>query len=157
MSLVAILWIKIFCCCGRGGYSVKGNMIDDRPWHIVVPALGFFAISSIFEIVYAVMLQAFNRNHSLCDPSIQHQNCGHSEEILYKILFYCTILKTICWLIALTIMVVRVLRAPDFKVVIHNNPSKPKEFLPIEHSGDNSKENFIFINRDFPPNKSVRF
>lgn len=149
MTAMALFSLIIFCLYGRGGYTVKENVIDNQPWHIVIPALVLFAILSISEIGYSVMLQVSMK--SLCDdlkdPSIHNRYCGNVG----------TMLTPICWLIALTIMVARVFRAPDFELVIHKHPPKAEEFIPIGYSGNNSKESFIFINPDDARQESHRF
>lgn len=149
MTVMALSSIVIFCLYGRGGYTVNQDVIDNRPWRIVIPALVLFAIFSISEIVYSVLLQVLMKSlcDELIDPSIDYRYCGN----------YGTMLTPICWLIALTIMVARVIRAPDFELVVHKQSSKAEEFMPIGHSGDNSKENFIFINPDDARQESKRF
>lgn len=170
MAIMAMLWVEMFYFCGRGGFTIKKNLINDRPWRIVMPALVSFAVFSILEIIYFVVLR--KHLNALCDElrlkSIEYRekDCEYliginsltSDEPHYRILTYSSTLSLIFWLVATTIMVARVLRAPDFEIVI---PKRTKEIRdpPTVHriSENNSREKLIFINRDFASSRSVHF
>lgn len=172
MSIMAMFWVEMFYLCGRGGYTTETKrFIDDRPWRIVMPALVFFAVFTILQIKYVNVLTTYL--NALCDKlrlaSIEHRekdceyligiNSEPSGEPHYRILSYTSTLSLAFWLIATMIMVIRVLRAPDFAIVRDKCTRKEIRIPPTVYRicENNSREKMIFLNRDFASSRSVHF
>lgn len=160
-----MFWMQMFYLCGRGGYTFEQSSIDDRPWRIVIPALIFFILLTILQIIYVTVLQVNLKSH--CDHSKdeQDEDCAKFYQKnmsngypVYSILIYSSTLTTIFWLLATAIMVLRVIRAPDFQVVVDKaSKAKPVPSAIVHRiSENNSNERWIYMNREFQ-RRSVHF
>lgn len=125
-----LIFIPIFYMCGRCGYTFLNRHIDEEPWRIVLPCVVCFAGVTIIQFVYIVLLHihiTFYCNDVRGDfPKHRTKSCEYLIDLdskvsvawHYRTVYYSAMITFLLWLGATVIMMVRVLRAPDFKVVI---------------------------------------
>lgn len=160
MAIVSMFWALMFYTCGRDG-TTSNRHIDDEPWRIVLPSAVCFAVICIVQVVYIVILLSRMAFH--CDdlrhdfPEHRPKTCEHligltSNETVawhYRMMYYSATLALLIWLSATAIMVARVLRAPDFEVVIDKQRKVEIDPEMPVNVKDSSQEKLIFMSDQF--------
>lgn len=180
ITTFGMFWVEIFYLFGRGGYTIDKELhIADQPWQIVMPALVSFGIVTLYEMGHVFMLHKYLR--LLCGQlkgflhEYQDEDCGYlfalygttpQESIFPNYLNYSIVAHSSLWvmvtcLLATIIMIIRVFRGADFEITIQKSSwirrRKVSQKVPRLSVMNTSKENMIFIDRNFVSSRSVHF